>query len=217
MRARLAVVVLVGCGGEEHAMLVDGRPSHDAAAADMTRPIDASVDAPVDAYCPGPAPTCSVDAAFGNLSFGSSSSPIIRNNFDAAPAPYTGQQEFFLAARLGPNTPPIDAMVFSVVEPTTGFATNVAYPFQTDPLATTWSATAYVLGDFDANTNALANMYWATNGSITFTAIDKQTGGLTSGIVSTVTFQEIDQNTGAFMPCGCSTSLQALTFFLQQN
>ena len=213
MRAILVVgLVLVGCSGDGN-VTIDARP-RDSSAPDTPVP-DAMVDAgrPLDAPPTDPGRPCAVAPSLGALTLGSATSPLVGNHFSTSSPP-----RFSLTARLVSDGGPLpDAVTLIVYEPTNGFATNVAYPNQIDPNATTAAAIGSVLGDYDTNAGTIGTFYWATSGATTFTAIGKTTGSQITGSTSYMLLQEIDQDTGAFIAGGCSTTISSLTFYLQQN
>jgi hypothetical protein len=194
---------------------------------DAKKFMDAAVDAPH---------LCGIDATIGSLSFGTMAAPVARNNFDRPDmGPDMGRLEYFIAARLSMGTtPPIDALIFDVLQPgtaasPTAFQTNTPYSFETDATATgSITADAYLLGDFDGS-QTVQNFYWAQSGSVSFTTFEtpkKDTGTNTAlnkdgskhfGTVTMVPFKEIDQETGELLAGGCTTTMGGLSFFTQQN
>jgi hypothetical protein len=213
----VALAALVGCGGDDGKIKVP----------DAKKFMDAAVDAPH---------LCGIDPTIGNLTFGSMTTPIARNNFDRPDmGADAGRLEFFIAARLGMNTtPPIDALFIDVLQPGTAmaptpFQTGVPYNFEPD--ATTQgsiTADAYLLGDLDQTAMTVQNFEWAQSGSVTFSTFETPkantaAAGMASngskhfGTVTMVPFKEIDQMTGELIDGGCMTTMGGLGFFVQQD
>jgi hypothetical protein len=189
--------------------------------------MDAAVDAPH---------LCGIDPMIGNLTFGSMTTPVARNNFDKPTmGPDAGRLEFFIAARLGMNTtPPIDALIIDVLQPGTAmaptpFQTSVPYNFEPDATTTSSiAADAYLLGDLDQMAQTVQNFYWAQSGSVTFSTFETpkvntaatgqpSNGSKHFGTVTMVPFKEIDQMTGALLDGGCASTMGGLGFFVQQD
>ncbi|HSD91142.1 MAG TPA: hypothetical protein VLB44_26650 [Kofleriaceae bacterium] len=151
------------------------------------------------------------------LSFGSVTMPVSGKYFNKITwGPYSGVTEFFLGGRLDTSSK-FDALLIEVPEPAGGFQTNVPYAFQSDATAMTYDAIAYILGDFDTTANSYAQMYWADQGTITFSQITKAANADIVGTVTMTSMHQIDDNTGAAITGGCTTSVTSVSFFLKQN
>lgn len=187
------------------------------------------MDAPVDT-----APTCSI-AALPALSLGSMATPVDackdQNNADApcnwfGALTMGGMEKYFSIAGGIPmnitmdtdNLP--DVLVIRVFEATTGqtFKTGTPYTFETNPTATTiaGSAIAFLAEDVGSTGQAM-RYYWASSGTVTLQNIDKTTGTIINGSVALTNLREVNLQTGADVPGGCTTSLMGLSFFLKQE
>jgi hypothetical protein len=208
-QAAACAVLLAACGDDGgHSIPVD------AARADSARATDAGLDAQIDAFSANHVDAgvgCSVDTAFGSLALGSTSNRLVKNWF-------ASDGDFLVGGRL--RTEPdgkLDLLIIDVKLPATGFATNVSYANQPDATSPTYDAYAMILGDYDQTTGIAANTYWATTGATTFTAIGTTSGSAIEGATSMMSFQAIDENTGAPIAGGCTTTIAGMAFHLQQQ
>lgn len=195
-----ALVAAAGCGGDDGSIHVP----------DAKVFKDAGIDAP---------PACAVDMTYPSLMFGSSQAPAAGQHFEKLTmGTYAGKLNWFLAGKLDANTK-FDALFIDVRQPDSGtWAVNAPYAFQSDATSMTWDADAYILGDIDTAANSYAQVYWASQGTITFTTFE--TPSATSKAVGTVTMtpmRQIDDNTGAAIAGGCTTALAGMTFAVVQN
>jgi hypothetical protein len=164
---------------------------------------DASVDAPRNCLL--------TQSTIGALSLGQASMPAAGNWFVIN----QGEKSFRIAAAFEQG-PPQDALVIDVVRPAAGFATNQAYVFETNPNAATYVAMSYLLADVDQQSMA-AMTYWASSGSVTFTAIGENANQNITGSVTAVNYREINPQTAQDVPGGCTASIAGVMLYLLQN
>jgi len=196
-----ALVAAAGCGGD------DGGGIH---VPDAKVYMDAAIDAP---------PACVVDMSYPALSIGTMTTPAPGNHFDKITSgTYAGKLEFFLAGKLDMNTK-FDALFIDVRQPDSGtWATGAPYAFQSDATSATYDADAYILGDIDTTANSYAQVLWASQGTITFTTFETPSAtSKAAGSVTMTPMRQIDDNTGAAVAGGCTTSLAGLSFNVVQN
>lgn len=203
MRTQLFVVFavssLVACGGEDAPSTPDAKVYMDAA--------------------PDTAPACGITGPLGQLSFGSMQMRQSGDWFQTPTSgPLMGRTVFYIGAGLpGSTATAADVLSFQVVKPMTGdFTTGSAINFDADPTSTTAVASSYVVVDYNSSTKTSAQVLWAGSGSITLTAIGEDNGDMITGSVSTTSYREINQMTGADIAGGCTLDLMGISFALTQ-
>ena len=193
MRSKLFVLSVgfaIGCGGG------DSKPKLPDAKVFM----DAAIDA---------APVCTADAMLGNLNLMNT----MPNDYFIIPMAgqaNAGMKTLLIGGRLPSSTAAgADILAFEVVRPAAGYQTGTAYTFAT-ALSNMYPAAAYVLGDLTQTD--YAQLYWASSGSVTFTAVGEANGTTISGMVTAVNFREMNEMTSQEVPGGCTSSLGGLMF-----
>ena len=164
--------------------------------------MDAAIDAP---------PACLVPATIPAGSLGNSMMP---RNGHFINKTMQGQVFFGLGLYLDQSMK--TAITIIVPRPAAGFQTNTAYAFDPNPTSMTPTALAYVEDGLDAQGNAQHTL-WASNGSVTFTAIGQTAGATINGSSTTAMFREVDGMTGADIAGGCTTTDMGLSWFLTQD
>lgn len=215
----LSVGFLIGCGG----------------GSDKPKLPDAKVfmDAAIDA-----APVCSVkcesnicDGMNGSPAPGTSDFPAlvlgseqmrVSGNWFYSPTMggLMGRTIFSVGGSVNDVGGTRDIIIFDVVKPQPGnFPTNTAINFDPDPTAATPVAYALFFGDavvVNDQIQSIAQLYYASNGSTTLTAIGETDGQQITGTITATNFREVDQMSGADVPGGCTASLGGLNYFLTQ-
>jgi len=187
---------LIGCGGG------GGTKSPDAKIF-----LDAAIDAPA---------ACAIDPKpagyiIGYMQDGTTpANPVPTGNLVTVPTtgPYMGKTLFRLVGGLPSSTAAAeDLMVFDVLKPDAGqFPVNTAINWDPNAAAAAPVAASYILGDVDDAAMTIGNFYYASNGSITFSAIGTTQGAAITGAVAATMFREIDEQ-NADIPGGCLASL----------
>lgn len=197
----VAIPTLVACGGDDGTSIKipDAKVFQDA-------PIDVSTACSAPAMIPG------------GGSIGTMAMPAARQSGDWIEADTDGNIAFELAFR--PSSSDMqNVLVFVVPKPEQGPFTAMAYPLDPDPMSTDPdNAFAYMQANIDVNAGTVGRVLFASSGSITFSAIGQNANDLITGTLSAVNFREIDLNTAADVPGGCTSMLGAdVEFFLKQS
>lgn len=200
--------VAVGCGsdGTKKPMLLDAKVY-----------LDAGVDAE---------PGCGVKPNLGGLALGDAQAPAGSmapgadwyEVFPATALALAGKSYFDLGAGLPPNISGDaigDTLVVRYIKPQGGYLLNTAIPLNPDPAETVPVAYAFLYTDVTA-ANEYNKFYFASSGTLTLTASNENDGGITTGMVSGVNFREVDPDTNADVPGGCTTKV-AVSFTLKQT
>jgi hypothetical protein len=171
------------------------------------------LDAPIDQMA-----TCAVMTSLGGLNLVSTMpSDYIDTDRGGSLA---GRTVLSVGGRLPSSTAALlDVLVVDYVKPMAGgFQLNTAINFDPNPAAAPFVAASYVFGDLDPNVtpNTVQNFYYASNGSITVTAVGETSGAAIKGSVASTSYREVDDN-NADVPSGCATALTALNFDVVHN
>jgi hypothetical protein len=197
----LLAAPLVACGGDD-----DGGNSTPDAKVFM----DAAIDAP---------PACAVDDSLGQIATGTMQARRMGDWFEVPTmGPKANRTVFYVYGVVATSTQTaLDLVFVEYVKPTTGgFVTNSPLNFITETTSTTLGVTAFVLADVNPATESVAQVYFASSGSLTLQNIGEEDGSLITGSVSQTNFREINQMTGADVAGGCTTMLPSMTFALTQ-
>jgi hypothetical protein len=168
------------------------------------------MDAPADA-----AKVCSVMSSLGALSLGAMTA--VTNDFFIGPDANTNNKVIFLLAAGLPGSMQgnADVLAVEVVKPQAGFLPNMTYNFDPNPTNAMYAAQSYILEDFTGM--AYTRVLHASTGSVTFTSIGEADNASIKGSVAATNYREIDEQTGADVAMGCTTSLMGLQFNLIQK
>lgn len=161
---------------------------------------------------------CYTPATIQMLSLGTAAQPVGNDWFQTpTTGPNAGKKTFFVGGQLG-QTPPVTALIVEVVKPSAGYVLNQPYVLSTDANPNlAYTARAYLYGDFEATTNTYKQYLYASNGSVTFSAINDTSGSSINGTMTMVAFREVTESTGAVVPDGCMTLLMGMEFHLTQQ
>lgn len=97
-----------------------------------------------------------------------------------------------------------------------GFVLNQALPFETDPNGV--GTVGLVLFEkLNPTAGSAQRVYFPANGTITFTALGEMMGMPTTATVAMTNLREINQQTGADVAGGCTTTLMGLSLFLTES
>jgi hypothetical protein len=160
---------------------------------------------------------CYVPAMIQMLSLGSMAQPAMSQWFQVpTTGPNAGKTTFTLGGQLGQQAP--ITVIGVEVAKSGNFQTNQAYPFSTnaDPNVA-FTARAYLYGDYDMSSSTSKQYLYASNGSITFTAIGETAGSMITGSMSLTDFREVNETTGAVIAGGCTTQLAGMVFYLTEG
>jgi hypothetical protein len=109
-----------------------------------------------------------------------------------------------------------DSVEIVVAKPAAGgFPANQALNFEVSPAVMAPTARSVAFGDEDEAAMTVANVYWPSSGTITFSAIAEANGSTITATVNGVKYREIDEQ-GADVPNGCTMEIGALTLNLKQ-
>jgi hypothetical protein len=161
---------------------------------------------------------CYTPATIQMLTLGSAAQPVGNDWFQTPTmGPNTGKKTFFVGGQLGQQAP-VTVLAVEVVKPTAGYVVNQPYVFSTDANPNlAYTARAYLYGDYDTTNSTYKQYLYASNGSITFTAINDVSGSSINGTMSTVDFREVTETTGVVVPGGCTTQVMGMQFYLTQQ
>jgi hypothetical protein len=157
-----------------------------------------------------------VPSTLQGIAVGSMAQPAMFNQsvFDTpTDGPNKGKKVFTMGL-LFPNT--TNAVIFEVVKPAAGFANGMSVNFDPSPTAA-YMAASYLLGGLDQQAMTVKQLMYASNGSLTFSAIAEAPGSSINGTVTPTNYREIDQMTGADVAGGCTSALQGAQFFLKEK
>jgi hypothetical protein len=187
------MLFVVGCGGDDGGVKLP----------------DAKVymDAPVDTI-----PGCSVMMSLGSVSFASSGTPAAGNWFGMTSS---GTKYFQIPGKLDMSETP-DLLVFTVFEGT-GYTTGTPYNFDPNPTSTTPTAISLIFENYNFTAKTFTRVMYASSGSITLNAIGKTMGSAINGTVTAANYREVNSQSGADVPGGCTSSLTGVQFWLSQN
>lgn len=193
----LLAAAAVGCGGD------DGNKVHVPDAKVFQDAPAAMIDAPPPCLTPATVPAASV---------GSTNMPA---NGDFIRKTSSGIVFFGLGVYLDQTMK--TAVDVIVLRPANGFQTNTTYTFDPDYNAQMPVALAFIEDGLDSTGMNSAHLLYASTGSAKFTAIGQTAGNPINGTMAMSTFREVDQNTGADIAGGCTSTMAGLTFTLTQK
>ncbi len=190
--------------GDDDAGVTDGAGSDDNGGT-----IDAMPDAMHACYTP---------ATIQMLTLGMPGQPAVSDWFQTpTTGPNASKKMFVVAGQLG-QQPPVTVVGVEVVKPSAGYVLNQPYVFSTDANPNlAYTARAYLYGDYDSGGGTYKQYLFASNGSITFTAINDVPGSQITGTMTTVDFREVTESTCAVVQGGCMTQIMGMQVYLQQQ
>lgn len=222
----LVLAATVGCGGDDGPGVIvpDAKVFMDAAV-DAAPLCTVTCEANIcDGQNGSPAPGGTMFPALILAAGGTQQNPtpidaeVIFVN-DEMGSPLEGRTVLEFGGKLGEQNGLGDYMIVRVVKPTAGnFPVGTAVPFNSDPnvaIPDTVLGQAFFLGDAPAQGNP-AQLYWASDGSITLNAVGEAVGDLINGEVTATNFREVDLSSGADVTGGCTSSVGGLQFYYKQ-
>jgi hypothetical protein len=189
----LIAVPLIGCGGD------DGP---------TVKPVDAKVfmDAPPDTTLPCAIPMNVPGGTLGDANNRQSANWIRKN--------MAGTTTFF-AVTIPLDMAQKNTVTLAVIKQGASWPTNVDVNWTADPNSATGQAFSFMDENYNQTSMTSDREYWASTGSIKFTAIAQTADANIDFTTTSANYREIDAN-GADVAGGCTTTLGALTVFLKQ-